>query len=302
MKCLVRSFISRCFVVTTSSSGPVSSCRLPRTVNQNESDPQKIVDDPTVHLQLASSLIALLPLVIWTSCSDAISQRIGSDIAFLDSLAKLGQLGLLVWKRTMSNNPTPSAAGLNGDLIYRYVVDILGHVVHLNPWRWIEVLKTNGPNAIVVRNLRNLALETLLQISHFNLEFEARENLKASLDGGVKFFSLALGQNPIVDPVTRRLSFRPLPEDRTQYATIFANAIGIPVEISKARIEQVKDFCDVCGSSENLEPCTRCLVGRFCSQECVEKGREEHKKVCFDGSLGHDGNAEDALRSVEVLP
>lgn len=262
-------------------------------------------------IKVVSCLLAIPGL--WSMVGEAINLRTSTDPLLLASLTDL-VLFVLDFRRGRISAGVPTKADVQENLIKPFIgaCQIFLYAGSINPGPWTRYQKELYENTddSPVKQLQRVAIAHLAeadlskQIARHDDETQFRNRLRRI----VMMMSVLLGEQAIAAPINDTASrppsmpldtsldsqpitftFGPLPTDEMELEAILAEIANHQSDGKWTRKWMVQDFCDVCGSSDNLKRCSRCLVGRFCSVDCQRKGLEQHRKVCFDGKEARSG-------------
>lgn len=238
------------------------------------------------------------------SMNDTILMRISSDVAFLDSLAVVGQFAVFHYIPFYQTEDDDYDFLECGEKLFSHVVNIICNSVALNPSFWIKFQKEfyrgeSKQRTSPVFKLRRIALDFFAKLEYGKLMRTQNANVKTYLHRLIVALSVLLGEQAItiVEDGSDTFTFEPLPKDYDGRLPFLAAAAHMPEELFQARKTELRDYCDHCGSSANLKRCSRCLAGRFCSADCQRAGFKEHQKLCFDNTVGRKRGAAAAFNA-----
>lgn len=233
-----------------------------------------------VFLVLGAGATIIQTLVALIGGSSAVSKRITSDTAVMESLVKACYFGL----GQLANANNDSMLFEVAKMLFFAASDAICPVIPLNASSLIKDMNERFPGEAKggspVALLRRRAAELQLGGHHFH--GPDAQQIPQVLEGTVVTLTSLMGDQLLRDPDRPgQFIVMPLPDN---FHKVIAQLAQVANEQSVDGV--VKDYCDVCGSDGDLKRCSRCLVGRFCGVQCQKKGLDKHKKVCFDGKLG----------------
>lgn len=269
-------------------------------------DDPKILNDISIYLPLFGTILTIP--AYWAIGNECINARLAPDIVLLEGALEVIRLALTFatarGKPTMgppnSTYARVEASGVMTTLLG--AVPMILETGALNPSPWMRSHKqrfatgSEPPNASPCFVLRRLILDILDSSKPILAESERPADMstrfRQTLGKLAILLSIVQGEyleiewphGPGIGSPRFSLAKSQLPPtDSAEWTQLLAMLVNDQTYSTIKHKDVVRDFCDVCGSSQELKRCSRCLVGRFCSAECQKTGYPMHKRVCFDG-------------------